>query len=112
MIINLARCTTNTPPGVRSSAELEGEAGPAAAATAAARRPAEAEVLPAAAAHGACAAAEEGLEYLVGVDVLREGVAAPVALQVLQVVAVVVPARMISILQPYGHFFYYAPNIS
>ena len=81
----------------RSSAELEGEPGPAAAATAAARRPAEAEVLPAAAAHGAGAAAEEGLEYLVGVDVLREGVAAPVALQVLQVVAVVVPARMISI---------------
>ena len=100
MIINLARCTTNTPPGVRSSAELEGEPGPAAAA----RRPAEAEVLPAAAAHGACAAAEEGLEYLVGVDVLREGVPAPVALQVLKVVAIVVSAIMKSILQPYGQF--------
>ena len=44
-----------------------------------------------AAAHSAPAAAEEGLKDLVGVDVLREGVTAAVALEVFQVVAVVVP---------------------
>ena len=50
-------------------------------------------VLPAAgAAHSAGAAPEEGLEDLVGVDVLREGVTAAVAVEVLNVVAVVVPA--------------------
>ena len=64
-----------------SSAELKGEA----RAAAAAGRPAEAEVLPSAAgaAHSARASAEEGLEDLVGVDVLREGVTAAVALEVL-----------------------------
>ena len=45
------------------------------------------------AAHSAPAAAEEGLKDLVGVDVLREGVTAAVALEVFQVVAVVVPRR-------------------
>ena len=52
-------------------------------------------MVPAAGAAGAAAhsapAAEKGLKDLVGVDVLREGVTAAVALEVFQVVAVVVP---------------------